>query len=90
MRRAIDRGGLEKDFHQQQGNLENVHELFLIGYKEGKPCPQCRTHIKKIRTGGTATFICPTCQPNRTPGQTRSIPKRQAAKPKKRRQEVHK
>jgi formamidopyrimidine-DNA glycosylase len=80
MRRAIDKGGLEKDFHQRQGNLESVHELFLIGYKEGKPCPRCRTLIKKIRTGGTATFICPTCQRDRRSEQTRCAQPTHASK----------
>jgi formamidopyrimidine-DNA glycosylase len=35
----------------------------LVGYREGKPCPVCQTPIKKIRTGSTSSFICPSCQP---------------------------
>jgi formamidopyrimidine-DNA glycosylase len=66
MRRAMDKGGLETDFFQQQGNLKSFHKLFLVGYKEKQPCPRCRTLIRKIRTGGTATFLCPACQPHRT------------------------
>ena len=37
-------------------------EAILIGYREGQPCPVCATPIEKIRTGGTASFICPVCQ----------------------------
>jgi len=37
----------------------------LVGYKVGKPCPVCRTPIEKIKTGSTASFICPHCQPRR-------------------------
>jgi formamidopyrimidine-DNA glycosylase len=36
---------------------------FLVGYKEGKPCPECGTIIEKIKTGSTSSFICPKCQP---------------------------
>ncbi len=37
----------------------------LVGYREGKPCPECGEAIEKIKTGSTATFICPRCQPLR-------------------------
>ena len=35
---------------------------FLIGYKEGKPCPECGTLIEQIKAGGTSTFLCVKCQ----------------------------
>ena len=35
----------------------------LVGYREGKPCPECGTAVVKIKTGSTASFICPSCQP---------------------------
>jgi formamidopyrimidine-DNA glycosylase len=35
----------------------------LIGYREGEPCPRCKTAIQKIKTGGTSSFVCPDCQP---------------------------
>lgn len=62
MERAIALGGLETDFFRGQGNIQDVGRLFLIGYKEGKPCPRCGTAIEKIKTGATAGFICPSCQ----------------------------
>ncbi|HYF79467.1 MAG TPA: DNA-formamidopyrimidine glycosylase family protein [Symbiobacteriaceae bacterium] len=62
MERAIALGGLETDFFRGQGNLQDAGRLFLIGYKEGKPCPRCGTAIVKIKTGSTAGFICPSCQ----------------------------
>jgi formamidopyrimidine-DNA glycosylase len=34
----------------------------LIGYRENTPCPECGTKIVKIKTGGTSSFICPSCQ----------------------------
>ena len=62
MNHSIELGGLtyEKDFHGTRRGFTS--EDFLVGYKEGKPCPTCGTTIEKIRTGTTATYICPNCQ----------------------------
>jgi len=43
-----------------QGGFSSDH--FLVGYKTGQPCPTCSTSIEKIRTGSTASYICPACQ----------------------------
>jgi formamidopyrimidine-DNA glycosylase len=53
-------GGLayEKDLYNRQGGFKN----FLVGYREGHNCPVCGAIIEKIRTGSTASFICPNCQ----------------------------
>ena len=53
-------GGLkyEKDLYAQNGRWDTTR----VGYREGKPCPICGTTIEKIRTGGTSSFICPSCQ----------------------------
>lgn len=60
LRSALDLGGLayEKDLYNQPGRFKD----FLVGYREGKPCPMCGTLIQKIRTGSTSSFICPHCQ----------------------------
>jgi formamidopyrimidine-DNA glycosylase len=60
---AIKLGGLayEKNFYGKHGKF--TADSFLVGYKTGKPCPQCGTTIQKIRTGTTASYICPKCQP---------------------------
>jgi len=59
---AIKLGGLayEKDFYGKHGRFTG--DSFLVGYKTGKPCPNCKTPIQKIRTGTTASYICPKCQ----------------------------
>ena len=59
---AIKLGGLayEKDFYGRHGKL-TIDES-LVGYKTGKPCPNCGTTIIKTRTGTTASYICPKCQ----------------------------
>jgi formamidopyrimidine-DNA glycosylase len=59
---AIKLGGLvyEKDFYGKHGRF--TADSFLVGYKTGKPCPNCKTPIQKIRTGTTTSYICPKCQ----------------------------
>jgi formamidopyrimidine-DNA glycosylase len=59
---SIKLGGLtyEKNFYGQNGKF-TINE-FLVGYKTGKPCPTCKTPIEKIKTGSTASYICPKCQ----------------------------
>lgn len=62
LNRSIVMGGLayEKDFYSNKGSFSG--DEFLVGYKTGKPCPICSTPIEKIRTGSTASYICPKCQ----------------------------
>ena len=57
---AARRGGLayEKDLYSRPGGIKK----FLVGYRPGKPCPKCGAVIKKLRSGATASFICPHCQ----------------------------
>ncbi len=60
LKHAVDLGGLayEKDLYNRPGRLKD----FSVGYRDGKPCPECGTPIEKIKTGSTASFICPCCQ----------------------------
>jgi len=60
---AIKLGGLayEKNFYGRHGKL--TIDKFLVGYKTGKPCPNCGTTIIKTRTGTAASYICPKDQP---------------------------
>jgi formamidopyrimidine-DNA glycosylase len=53
-------GGLayEKDLYNHPGGFKD----FLVGYREGKPCPACGTAVRKVRTGSTSSYICPRCQ----------------------------
>ena len=41
---------------------ENADYLWVYG-REGKPCPRCKTKIRRAVHQGRATFYCPTCQP---------------------------
>ena len=49
----------ERDLYGKEDRFKD----FLVGYKEGRPCPKCETTITKIKLAGTASFICPQCQP---------------------------
>lgn len=48
----------ERDLFGRRGRLKE----FAVGYGEGRDCPRCGTTIEKIRTGSTASYICPACQ----------------------------
>jgi len=63
LRESIEMGGLayEKDFYGNRGGYGK--EQYKIAYKPDLPCPECGTTIQKIKTGSTASFICPNCQP---------------------------
>jgi len=59
---GIGLGGLkyERDLYGRHG--EYGPEYYLVAYKTGEPCPECKTAVAKIRTGSTASYICPKCQ----------------------------
>jgi formamidopyrimidine-DNA glycosylase len=60
---SMKKGGAfyERNLRGKRGGF--VFDDILVGYREGQPCPVCRTKVVKIKTGSTSTFICPTCQP---------------------------
>lgn len=65
---SIEKGGAfyEVNLFGEKGGF--TMDEILVGYKEGQPCPSCKTDIIKIKTGSTSSFICPNCQslePNR-------------------------
>jgi formamidopyrimidine-DNA glycosylase len=60
---ALKKGGAwyERDLKGRRGRFKM--DDILVGYREDKPCPTCRTKIVKKRTGSTTSFFCPKCQP---------------------------
>ena len=62
LRVSIGKRGLayEVDFFGRKGRYSA--DDMAVGYKDGKPCPVCKTLIVKIKTGSTSTYICPKCQ----------------------------
>lgn len=63
LERSIEKGAAwyELSLHGERGGF--TADDLIIGYREGKPCPECGTTIEKIRTGSTSSFVCPSCQP---------------------------
>ena len=57
---AVGAAWYEVDLHGERGGF--TAEDLLVGYREGKPCPECGTTIEKIKTGSTSSFVCPMCQ----------------------------
>lgn len=62
LRPSLSKGGAfyEVSLRGEKGgfSMEDV----IVGYREGEPCPRCGTPIAKLKTGGTSSFICPSCQ----------------------------
>ncbi len=60
---AVDKGSsfYEVDFFGQKGDY--TLELLSFAYMEGAQCPVCGTETEKIKTGSTAHYVCPSCQP---------------------------
>lgn len=63
LRPSLELGGAYYELSLFGRNGGFTHDMILIGYREGEPCPQCGTPIQKIKTGSTSGFICPSCQP---------------------------
>lgn len=62
LRPSVAKGGAfyEVNLRGEKGGFRM--EDIIVGYREGTPCPRCGTPLAKIKTGGTSSFICPTCQ----------------------------
>ena len=63
LQQSIDHGGAayELNLYGERGGWDE--QFLMVGYREGSACPACSTTIIKIRTGSTASYICPSCQP---------------------------
>jgi formamidopyrimidine-DNA glycosylase len=63
LRTAIKAGGSTlRDFVGAGGNAGYMQNRFRVYDREGKPCPRCRTPVKRIVQGQRSTFFCPRCQ----------------------------
>jgi len=63
LRPSLEKSGAFYEKTLSGGNGGFTEADIVIGYRENSPCPVCGTPIQKIKTGGTSSFICPTCQP---------------------------
>ncbi len=63
LKKAIKAGGTTlKDYKKTDGTPGYFTQELLVYGKENKPCPNCKTTIKRIILGGRSTFFCPSCQ----------------------------
>jgi formamidopyrimidine-DNA glycosylase len=58
------KGASIDDFRDAYGIKGSFQDQFLVHRRQGLPCPECGTPIKKIRTAGRGTYYCPSCQKN--------------------------
>jgi formamidopyrimidine-DNA glycosylase len=60
---AIEAGGSTlRDYARPDGELGYFSKRFAVYDREGQPCAQCSTRIRRIVQGGRSTFYCPKCQ----------------------------
>ncbi len=57
-----DRGTSVDNYYDAQGKKGNHAQNLKVFRQDKKPCPRCKSIIKKIRVGGRGTHFCPNCQ----------------------------
>lgn len=60
---ALDNGGTTlNDFVAADGREGSNADYLWVYDRKGKPCPRCKTPIRRTVLQGRATYFCPTCQ----------------------------
>ena len=54
--------GADEAFILPDGSRGGHQRNFLVYQREGKPCLNCKTIIKRIKHNGRSSFFCPICQ----------------------------
>ena len=57
------KGATIDDFRDPYGVSGTFQNEFLIHLREGEPCLNCGTPVKKFWVGGRGTYVCERCQP---------------------------
>jgi formamidopyrimidine-DNA glycosylase len=57
------RGASIDDFRDIDGARGSFQDQFLVHRREGEPCPECGTAVRKMVVGGRGTYVCERCQP---------------------------
>jgi formamidopyrimidine-DNA glycosylase len=57
------KGATIDDFRHVDGAQGSFQDLFCVHQREGQPCPECGTAIRKLVVGGRGTYVCERCQP---------------------------
>lgn len=63
LRRAIRfNGSTLMDYRDADGKEGSFQRLHKVYQREGNPCRECGTPIRRIQAAGRSTFFCPNCQ----------------------------
>lgn len=63
LQRGLDLGGASiDDYRDARGERGTMQKEFLVHRREGEPCVECGTAIRRIVVGGRSTYFCPACQ----------------------------
>ncbi|MFA5156506.1 MAG: bifunctional DNA-formamidopyrimidine glycosylase/DNA-(apurinic or apyrimidinic site) lyase [Candidatus Omnitrophota bacterium] len=63
LKEAIKYGGSSVDqYVRSTGKPGNYAKYHRVYDRLGKPCPICKTPVKRIALGGRGTYFCPKCQ----------------------------
>ena len=63
LQESIEREGTTFRDYQMVNGESGRNASFLVAYgQEGRPCPRCKTPMRKIVLGGRGTTYCPRCQ----------------------------
>jgi formamidopyrimidine-DNA glycosylase len=57
------KGATIDDYRDPDGIAGSFQDRFLVHTREGEPCPNCQTPIRKLVVGGRGTYVCVRCQP---------------------------
>mgnify|MGYP000011629951 CR=1 FL=1 len=57
------KGASIDDFRDPYGVQGTFQDRFLIHLREGEPCLECGTPVRKFWVGGRGTYVCERCQP---------------------------
>jgi formamidopyrimidine-DNA glycosylase len=57
------KGATIDDFRHPDGVAGAFQNEFLIHLREGEPCRNCGTVVRKLRAAGRGTYVCERCQP---------------------------
>jgi formamidopyrimidine-DNA glycosylase len=56
------KGATIDDFRHVDGARGSFQDRFLVHLREGQPCVNCATPIRKLVVGGRGTYVCEHCQ----------------------------
>jgi formamidopyrimidine-DNA glycosylase len=57
------KGATIDDFRHPDGVYGSFQDQFLVHRREGEPCPECGSPVRKLRAAGRGTYVCERCQP---------------------------